>query len=52
MEIVAIALDASLRPHANLDEEVARRAAELSGMPLAANRVTKPAIGVWTCTMS
>ena len=37
VEVVAVALDAGLRDDADLDEEVARRACELSGMALAAN---------------
>ena len=37
VEIVSVALDARLRPDADLDEEVAGRAAELAGVPLAAD---------------
>ncbi len=37
MEVVAVALDAGLRDDADLDEEVARGAGELSGVSLATN---------------
>ena len=37
VEVVAVALDAGLRDDADLDEEVARGAGELTGVPLAPN---------------